>query len=385
MVVECAHGSTSVRLIGKKARMAKRRSRGEGSLYFLKSKGLWVSNITLPDGKRKVKYGKLQKDVRTHHQAAINELRLGILPKNDVITVSEYMTSYMETVGRNTLRPRTQEMYASFLKVHIIPSLGKVRLTELSPQHLTTFYRKKLDQGLSKRTVQLLHATLRRALNQAVKWGMVNKNVCSLVDAPRPTKRAPNFYTKDQLNLFLETVKDHRWFPIYVLLIYGGFREGEVLGIHVEDCDMVNRAINVRHAVLTLKGGLVVTEPKTESSKRVVTLPKFAYQVLKNHLEQINKNQGLIFTTGSGKPVSPRNLIRHFKLALKSADLPDIRVHDLRHSHASLLLSAGVNPKIVQERLGHASIVLTLNTYSHVIPSLQESAAEKVDELMGAV
>ena len=364
--------------------MTRRRSRGEGSLYFLKSKGLWVSNITLPDGTRKVKYGKKQSDVRTHHLTTLNELRQGILPKNDVITVSEFMSNYMETVGKNTLRPRTQEIYASFLKVHINPSLGKIRLTELGPQQLQTFYRQKIESGLSKRTVQLLHSTIRRALNQAVKWGMLSRNVCSLVDAPRPSKRSPTFFTKEQLNIFLDSVKDHRWYPIYVLLVYGGFREGEALGIHVEDCDMKNRAINVRHAVLTLKGGLVITEPKTESSKRVVTLPKFAYEELKKHLEQSNKKQGLIFTTGSGKPVSPRNLIRHFKLALKAAGLPDIRVHDLRHSHASLLLSAGVNPKIVQERLGHASIVLTLNTYSHVIPSLQESAAEKIDELMSA-
>lgn len=165
-------------------------------------------------------------------------------------------------------------------------------------------------------------------------------------------------------------------------MIYCGFREGEALGVHWEDIDLKNRVINVRHAVLTLLGGLVITEPKTESSKRAVTLPKFAYEVPVNHLEQLNKNQGLIFTTSSGKPISPRNLIRHFKLALKAAGLPDIRIHDLRHSHASLLLAAGVNPKIVQERLGHSQISLTLDTYSHVIPSLQESAAEKMDLIM---
>src|SRR5260221_3901448 len=131
--------------------MTRRRSRGEGSLYCLKSKGLWVSNITLPDGTRKVKYGKKQSDVRTHHLTTLNELRQGILPKSDVITVSEFMSNYMETVGKNTLRPRTQELYASFLKVHINPSLGKIRLTELGPQQLQTFYRQKIESGLSKR------------------------------------------------------------------------------------------------------------------------------------------------------------------------------------------------------------------------------------------
>ena len=146
---------------------------------------------------------------------------------------------------------------------------------------------------------------------------------------------------------------------------------------------MVNRVINVRHQVITLKGGLVIAEPKTESSKRAVTLPKIAFDELRKHLEQLDRKQGLIFTTSSGKPISPRNLIRHFKSALVSAGLPDIRIHDLRHSHASLLLASGVNPKVVQERLGHASITLTLQTYSHVIPSLQEEAAKRLDMIMG--
>jgi integrase len=165
-------------------------------------------------------------------------------------------------------------------------------------------------------------------------------------------------------------------------LIYGGFREGEVLGIHYDDCDMVNRLINVRHAVITLKGGISITEPKTKTSRRAVTLPKVVYEELKKHLEHLDRNQGLIFTTSTGSPISPRNFIRHFKTALKAAGLPEIRVHDLRHSHASLLLASGVNPKMVQERLGHASIALTLSTYSHTIPSMQEEVARKLDDIM---
>ena len=362
--------------------MSRRRSRGEGSLYFIEKKGLWVSQVTLPDGTRKVKYGKRQKEVREHHVATLNALRQGMLAKDDTITVQEFFTNYIETVGKQTLRPRTQEMYASFLKVHIIPSLGRLKLKDLRPDHLQTFYAQKLEQGLSKRTVQLLHGTIRRALNQAVSWGLIQRNVCSLVKAPRPVKKAATFYTKEQLNAFLSAVREHRWYLIYLLLVYGGFREGEVLGIHVEDCDMVNRVINVRHAVLTLKGGLVITEPKTKSSKRAVTLPKVAYEKLKKHLEQLDRKAGLIFTTSSGRPISPRNLIRHFKETLVATGLPDIRVHDLRHSHASLLLASGVNPKLVQERLGHASITLTLDTYSHVIPGLQEEVARKMDDLM---
>ena len=203
-----------------------------------------------------------------------------------------------------------------------------------------------------------------------------------MVQAPRPAKPTHVFFTKEQLNTFLATVRGHKWELIYILLIYGGFREGEVLGIMVEDCDMVNRVINVRHTVITLKTGVTVGEPKTKTSKRAVTLPKVAYDALKVYLDQLNKNHGLLFTTSVDTPIYPRNFIRNFKSVLVAAGLPDIRVHDLRHSHASLLLASGVNPKVVQERLGHSSITLTMDTYSHVIPSLQEEAARRLDDLM---
>ena len=293
------------------------------------------------------------------------------------------MANYMEIVGKHTLRPRTQEMQEVFVRVHINPALGKIKLKDLRPQDLQNFYSQKISSGLSKRTVQLLHTTLRTALKRAVLWGVVARNVTDFVQSPRPVKTAAPFYTKEQLNTFLDAVKNHRWYLIYLLLVYGGFREGEVLGIHYEDCDMVNKVINVRHTVITLKSGLVIGEPKTKTSKRAVTLPKVAFNELKKHLEQLEKNRGLIFTTSTGSPISPRNLIRDFKKAISSVGLPDINVHGLRHSHASLLLASGINPKIVQERLGHASIALTLSTYSHTIPSMQHDVADKLDEIMG--
>jgi len=203
-----------------------------------------------------------------------------------------------------------------------------------------------------------------------------------MVQAPRPLKPTYLFFTKEQLNTFLAAVKGDKWELVFILLIYGGFREGEVLGIMVEDCDMVNRVVNVRHTVTTLKTGVVISEPKTQTSKRAVTLPKIAYDALKIHLDQLNRNSGLIFTTSVGTPIYPRNFIRHFKSILAKNGLPNIRVHDLRHYHASMLLASGINPKVVQERLGHSSITLTMDTYSHVIPSMQDEVARKIDELM---
>ena len=360
----------------------RRRASGEGSVYRIEKKGLWAAQITLPDGTRKVKTSKQQSVVREWLLTSRNDLRQGMLVKNDSMTVSAFMAHHMEAVGKHTLRPRTQEIQESLVRLHINPALGKIKLKDLRPNQVQAFYSQKMSFGLSKRTVQLLHVTLRTALKQAVRWGLVARNVTDMVQAPRPEKKAPVFFTKEQLNTFLEGVKGHKWEVIFTLLVYGGFREGEVLGIHAEDCDMVNRVINVRHTVQSLKTGLILGEPKTKTSKRAVTLPKAAYDKLKAHLDQLNRSQGLIFTTGTGTPIAPRNFVREFKKCLLSAGLPDIRVHDLRHSHASLLLASGVNPKLVQERLGHASVSLTLNLYSHTIPSLGYQVSEKLDQIM---
>jgi integrase len=362
--------------------MARRRSSGEGSVFWWEKKGLWVARITLPDGTKRTKYNKKQSVVKDWLLENRNQLRQGILPADDTVTLGEFLNNYMETVGKQILRPTTQKMYNSYIRVHIIPKIGRIKLKDLRPDHLQTFYKQKLTEGLSKRTVQIIHGIIRRVLNQAVDWQLIPRNVCSLVHAPRPDKKAPAFYTKEQLNTLLAAVKGHRWELIYILLVYGGFREGEVLGIHVEDCDMANRVVNVRHQVITVKGGMMIGEPKTKSSRRAVTLPVVAYNALKAHLEQLQRRHGLIFTTSSGKPISPRNFIRHFKQTIKSVGLPDLTVHGLRHSHASLLLAGGENPKLVQERLGHTTIGMTLDLYSHTIPGLQQGVAKRLDDLM---
>lgn len=360
----------------------KRRSRGEGSLYYSESKKLWVSKITLPDGRRKVKYGKSQKEVREHHQTALNQLRQGILG-DETITTADFINRYMESVGRHNLRPKTIESYTALIRLHIIPDIGKIKIAHLRPDHLQALYSQKLEKGLSKRTVQFIHSIIHKCLDQAMRWGIVPRNVADLVTAPTPQRRPPSIFDSRQVGVFLNAVKDHRFYLIYVIAIYCGLREGEVLGIHVEDVDLQKGVINVNHAVQSLAGkGLVVTEPKTDRSRRSISLSKTPLTLLAKHIEGLNRNQGLIFTTSTGHPYSPRNLVRHFKSVLKETGLPNIRFHDLRHTSASLLLAAGVHPKVVQERLGHSTIVLTLDTYSHLIPGMQDRAAEKMEKIL---
>jgi integrase len=223
---------------------------------------------------------------------------------------------------------------------------------------------------------------LHKALDQALKWGLVVRNVSDLVESPKPKRKQFKTWTADEVKRFLSAVKGHTYYPIYVLAAYTGLRQGEVLAIHAEDVDLDAGVIHVRHQLTYIRGeGIKITEPKTESSRRPVTLPDSALQVLQEHLKAC-ESKGLIFTTRSGRPISARNVVRHFKSVIEREGLPEIRFHDLRHTHATLLLAAGVHPKVVQERLGHSSIALTLDTYSHVIPSLQTEAADQFEELL---
>ncbi|MBI5954429.1 MAG: site-specific integrase [Chloroflexi bacterium] len=360
----------------------KRRSRGEGSIYYLDKKKLWVAKITLPDGKRKVKYAKDQKAVRDWLAKTQIELRQGILVKDDNITFEKFVTDYMENVRKNSLRPKTFEVYSYLLKLHINPEIGHIKLVQLRPDHLQSLYAKKVTSGLSKRTVQFMHAIIHKALKQALKWGMVNRNVADLVEAPKPKRQSLTVWDSQQVNTFLSSCKDHRFFPIFVVAIYCGMREGELLGIHRENIDLSKGTIRVMHQAQSLKGGMVITDPKTESSKRLITVPKTALDVLKSHIKGLENKTGLIFSTSTGKPISPSNLQKAFREETEKAGLPRIRFHDLRHTSATLLLEAGVHPKVVQERLGHSQISMTLDLYSHVLPSMQKEAADKMEDIL---
>jgi integrase len=345
---------------------------------------LWIAQITLPDGKRRRKRSKSQKVVRDWLLSQRDSVRDGLVVSDEKITVGQFIDRYIADVATHTLKPKTLQEYKYLIRLHIKPALGSTRLAKLTPIHVQRFYSEKLNSGLSKRTVQFMHSVLHKALEQALKWGMVVRNVSDLVDPPNPKRKAPVTWNQEQVRRFLDHVQDHRWYPIYVLAVYCGFREGEVLGIHFEDVDLLHAKIYVRHAVQYIIGqGLVITEPKSDSGKRPVSLPGYAHTVLTDYLIQQTRTQGLVFVTKNDTPISPRNLVRHFKEATEQAGLPEIRFHDLRHTHASLLLAAGVHPKLVQERLGHSQISLTMDTYSHLLPGMSDEAASKFDELMG--
>jgi integrase len=263
--------------------MGKRRSRGEGSIFYYEKKGLWVAELTL-DGKTRRKYEKTQKEARAWLLEMRKQAASGVVVDDRRMTLGQFMDRYYQDIALHSLRPKTLESYESLIRVHIKPGLGSVRLSSLTPAHIQKFYSDKLRSGLSKRTVQYIHSILHKALDYAVRWGLTVRNASDLVDKPSPKRKPVEPLTVEQVNRLLDAVEGTRYFPIIVCACYLGLREGEVLGIHVEDLDLANGILHVRHAVQQLKGqGLVITEPKSDASKQPLKIPEFTIAVLKAH------------------------------------------------------------------------------------------------------
>jgi integrase len=360
--------------------VAKRRAKGEGSIYRENS-GDWIAQITLPGGERKRKRSKSQQVVRDWLLEQRKAIQKNLIVRNERITVAEHLDRFMEVVAAHSLRPSTLRSYNYLIRDHIKPEIGHIRLIALGPDHLQTLYSKKIKAGLSNRTVQYIHAVIRRALNQAVKWGLIYRNPTDAVTAPKVQKKPPQTLSEDQVKEFLASVEEHSLYPLYELAITTGMRKGELLGLQWKDVDLKQGRINVTRTLVTIQGRTHLAEPKSERAKRTITLPEYAASALREHQLATDRDDGFVFTSSVGTPISQRNLTRHFHSALSKLGLPRLRFHDLRHTAATLLLKDNVHPKIVQEKLGHSTITLTLDTYSHVIPGVQDEAAKSMDKL----
>jgi len=247
-----------------------------------------------------------------------------------------------------------------------------------------------LERGLSPRTIKYAHTLLNDALGHAVRWRLLPNNPAQHVTLPRQERNEMRVLSKKQVTAFLEAAEGDRYYTLFLLAIATGIRSGELLGLQWKDVDMQRATVAVHRTLVRIGTNWSFTEPKTARSKRRIALPHSVLPVLRTHRKQQAEERlmcgekyddhDLVFATATGKPLRRRNLNRrHFKPILDRADLPDIRFHDLRHTCATLLLAEGENPKVVSERLGHSSITLTLDTYSHVLPNMQRKAADKLE------
>ena len=369
-----------------------RRGRGEGSI-FQRDDGQWVCSLSLgynAQGKRirRTVYGKTKAEVQEKLEKLKQDPSTGLPQDMEKLTVATFMARWLEDTARPTIRETTYASYETIIRLHIIPGIGHLRLNKLTPAHLQRLYAHKLEEGLSPRSVQIIHAILHRALKQAHRWDMVQQNVAAAVDRPKASKKEMQFLTPEQVERFWEVAAEDRLYALYVLAATTGMRQGELLGLQWSDVDLAQATLSVQRTLTNIRGTPTVGEPKSAAGRRAVTLPEIAVQALRDHRKRMLA-EGLtaspwVFCDTIGGPMQKRHLVRRsFKPLLKEAGLPDIRFHDLRHTAATLLLAKGVHPKIVQERLGHSSINLTLDTYSHLMPALQRDAADKLDELFG--
>jgi integrase len=351
-------------------------------------------------GKRKRIYEtingtKKEAEKRMHELA--HQLETGQYIESSELTVKSFLLKWLEDYCENNLAPSTLESYEMIIKTHLIPALGALKLEDLEPMHIKSYQTHKLKSGrkdgkkggLSKRTVQYHHRVLSKALKHAVRWRIIDSNPCDYIDAPSPERPEIQAMTNEQVKQLLNTSDDWVYDFIYIA-VFTGMRRGEILALRWKDIDFTEKIIQVKQSVTKQTGkGLVFRKPKTNSSIRPINIDDNVIKILKRRRKRMKENKlrlgkfynneyNLVFSEGDGSPILPRRATRRFNSAAKKVGLDNFRLHDLRHTHATLMLKAGVHPKIVQERLGHSSISQTLDTYSHVIPSMQKEAVQKL-------
>ena len=370
--------------------MRSRRGRGEGSIFRRKD-GVWTGILSLghsEDGHRhrRVVYGR-DKSTVVERLARMRAQALdGMLSNAQRFTVSAFLARWLEDAARSAVSPSTHQLYEGLIRLHINPRTGGVPLSRLTPVHVQGMLGAMERDGASPRLRQMVLGVLHQALGQAVRWSIVPRNICDAVTRPRAPRQTMQALTPDQVIRLLTAAKDDRLEALYVLAVTTGLRQGELLGLQWEDVDLPEAVLHVHHTLHELNGRLWIGEPKTTRARRQVDLPVIAVTALKDHRERMTREayaDGLVFCNTQGGPLRKSNLLRRsFLPLLKRTGLPAIRFHDLRHTAATLLLAQGVHPKIVQERLGHSQISLTLDTYSHVLPSMGREAASKLDALL---
>ncbi len=369
--------------------MARRRANGEGSIYQRKSDGRWVASISVGGMKRKHILGRTHAEVAAKKAALLADRDKGIPIPTSTQTLSQYFDFWLNSV-RESVRPRAYESYDLNAR-RLRPLIGKAKLSTLSPAAIEVAYGKLLQRGLARRTVSQAHSVLHNALEKAVEWGLIGRNPSEYASVPRPERNEMKTLTEEQVRQLFAATRDDEFHALWAVLASTGLRLGEALGLKWDDLDFANFRLSVQRALQRQKGvGLTFVEPKTKKSRRTVYFPEGTGGVLVEHrrqqLEQRLKLGGawmdnnLVFCRG-GKPLDPGAMSYWLKKALSAAGLPTVRVHDLRHTAATLHLERGENPKVVQELLGHSTIALTMDTYSHVTPALHAAAASKMQSL----
>jgi integrase len=328
----------------------------------------------------------------------IHELDTGSFVRPGKVTVAEFLTRWLSEYARANLGPRTVEGYQTIVTQHLIPKLGSIPLSQLRPEHLQKYYAELLSAGrcdssggLSAQTVRHHHTCLHKALATANEWGLLTRNVADAVKPPRAQSHEMQTWNTEDVTRFLDAARGSPYYVLFYTALFTGMRRSELLALRWQDVDFLFGQLSINRSLHQLRDrSFVFRQPKTARGKRTIALGPSAIRVLSEyHAKQSElhsqlgiplSEQDLVFAKYDGKPVSPDTVSHAWQEMARNAGVKVIRLHDARHTHASLLLKQGIHPKIVQERLGHATISTTLDTYSHVTPGLQQAAARSFDE-----
>jgi integrase len=372
-----------------------------------RGKGNWYAVVSVRDpqtGRRKAKFISLpgckgKREAQAECARIVTEMRTGSYFEPEKITLQQFLGQWLTHI-KTQVSPRSHERYAEIADNNIVPALGAVRLTQLRPEHISEVYAKALaggrrdgKGGLSPQTVHHMHTVLKQALKQACVWRAIAHNPADLVKPPKVEGKEMRTIDTDQTIDVLETARSTRMFIPILLGVLCGLRRGEIAALRWRSIDLDGGQLSVvASAEQTARG---VREKETKSGKgRAVALSAMLVSELRRHRTQQAEwllkvgvrltDDHHVVSREDGEPMQPRSLSRAFRKFMRRHKLPEIRLHDLRHSHATHLLAAGVHPKIAQERLGHSSVGITLDLYSHVLPGMQQDAVAKVDAALQA-
>jgi len=342
----------------------------------------------------------IKKDAERRLAELLVSIEQGSYIKPKRLSLGEYLRQWLDNYVQLNCSARTKASYEMIIRCHIIPELGMIPLSQLEPRHLQACYGRLKAQGradgkgqLSPRTVRYCHSLIAEALGHAQRMGLVSRNVAQATQAPRASRKVMPSLTPADVPRFLEAAKETPYFTLFYTLLYTGMRRGEALALRWRNVDLAMASLAVVETAYRLHGTTVTKEPKTSHSRRQIALSPSLALLLHQHRAQQETQRALLrgqlteddFVFAhlpDGGVLDPSTVSHAFAKTIRRAGLPPIPLHSLRHTHATLMLQAGVHPKVVSERLGHSSIRITLDTYSHVLPGLQEAAAQRFDDLL---
>lgn len=370
-----------------------RRGNGEG-LIHKRVDGRWEARLSLPNGERKSLYGQTRADVARRLTMALRDVDRGVTaPRSERQTLGAYLDSWLIT-KKPVVEPSYWLRCDQYVRLHIKPALGRVALTKLTAQQLSTLYAKKLEEGMAPNSVRHMHATIHVALESALRHDLVARNVADLVEAPKAPHLEMKTYTPEQANQLLAAAHGDRLEALYVLMLTSACRLGELLGLRWPALDLERAEMQITTALKEVANHRSMGTPKTPRSRRMIPLAPLAVESLKKHrLQQMEERLAkgakwnphqLVFCTTTGTAYARHNWrLQQYIPLLARAELPYVRPHDLRHTAATLLLLEGVQPLVVSEMLGHASVAFTLATYGHIQAEMRKPARDAMERLFG--